>query len=178
MMNPSDFFYLGKVVKTHGIHGELSGFVDADDPLIYSELHAVFIQLKEGLIPFVFERISIDEKGYSIFKVKGIDTIEAAKKLTGKPMFLPLSMLPALNGSNFYYHEVKGFRVKDTQYGFIGTIIGVIEHPRQSLLQIDFNGDEVLIPIHDDIILNVDRVEKIIEITAPEGLIEVYLDKS
>jgi len=178
MMNPGDFFYLGKVVKTHGIHGELSGFVDADDPLIYSELHAVFIQLKEGLIPFVIERISMDEKGFCIIKLKGIDSIDSAKKITSKQMYLPLSMLPALEGSNFYFHEVKGFRARDAQLGFIGTIVGVIEHPRQSLLQIDFNGNEILIPIHDDIILNVDRLEKIIDIHAPDGLIDVYIDKS
>ena len=176
-MDPGDFFYLGKVIKTHGIHGELSGFVDADDPLIYSELHGVFLNLKDGYIPYVIEKISIDEKGYCIMKFQGIDIIDTAKKLTGKQMYLPLTMLPPLEGNNFYFHEVKGFQVIDAVHGNIGIILGIIENPRQSLLQIDFHGQEILIPIHDNIIVNVRRSEKIIDIHAPNGLIDIYLDK-
>ena len=45
----------------------------------------------------------------------------------------------------------------------------------QALFEIDHDGKEVLIPISDDLIEKVDREKKDIRITAPEGLIELYL---
>ena len=44
------------------------------------------------------------------------------------------------------------------------------------LIQIDANGKEVLIPMRKDIIVNVDREKKILEIDAPIVLIQMYLD--
>ncbi len=176
MSETSDFFYLGKVVKTHGIHGELSGFVDADDPLVYSQLHGVFIRTKQGIIPHLIESINIDDKGYFILCIEGVDSIEKAKKFIGKEMYLPLSMLPPLGGNNFYFHEIIGFSVVDSISGHLGEVTGVLEHTRQPLMEINHNGTEILIPIHDDIITKVDRDSSTIYITAPEGLIDVYLN--
>ncbi len=177
MSDTSDFFYLGKVVKTHGIDGELSGFIDADDPLYYSTLHGVFIQTRQGMIPQVFNKISVEGNGYCILKIHGVDTIEQAKRFVNKKMFLPLSMLPELSGNRFYFHEINGFTVSDKHYGSLGIVTGVIEHAIQPLIQVDRNGSEILIPVHDDIILEIDKQNKIIYISAPEGLIEIYLDQ-
>jgi len=46
----------------------------------------------------------------------------------------------------------------------------------QELLQLDHNGKEILLPISDELILEVDRENKILYISAPEGLIELYLE--
>jgi len=174
-MNIGDFFYLGKVVKTHGIDGALCGFFDTDDPLRYSDLHAVFINTKLGLLPYSFEDISVNSNGYCIFRLKEIDTIEKAKRFLKKEMYLPLSMLPPLTGNDFYYHEIIGFSVVDQDHGHIGTIDGVIEQAVQPLFQIIFQEKEILIPVHNDFIIEVNREKKTIFIKTPDGLIGVYL---
>jgi 16S rRNA processing protein RimM len=172
----NDFFYLGKIIKTHGIHGELSGFVDADDPLVYSEIHGVFIETKQGLLPYVFEELSIEQNGYCLIKIKGIDTIDEGRRFTGKRMFLPLSMLPALADDQFYFHEITGFSVIDETQGNIGFITGVIDHAVQPLLQVLFQNKEIFIPIHDDIIVRVDKAEKKMYVKTPDGLIDIYIN--
>jgi 16S rRNA processing protein RimM len=176
MMDTSDFFYLGKVVKTHGIHGELSGFVDADDPLVYSTLHGVFINTRQGLLPYEFDSLKIEEKGRCLFKLKDIDTIEQAGRFVSREMYLPLNMLPPLTGNNFYFHEVKGYAVIDVVHGNIGVVTGVIESTMQPLLQVEYLGKEILIPLHDDIIINLDRTKKIMKVKTPDGLVDVYLE--
>jgi len=173
----NDFFYLGKIIKTHGIHGELSGFVDADDPLVYSELHGVFVETRQGLLPYVFDELSIDQSGYCLFKIRGIDTIDAGRRFTGKKMFLPLSMLPPLADNQFYFHEITGFSVIDETHGNIGLITGVIDHAVQPLLQIMCQGKEIIIPVHDDIIVRLDKKEKTMYVRTPDGLIDIYLDE-
>jgi 16S rRNA processing protein RimM len=104
-----------------------------------------------------------------------VNTAEDAAVYTGREMYLPLDSLPPLKGKKFYYHEVKGFTVIDTVHGRIGTLVKVMDLPRQSLLQIAFNDKEILVPLVDEVIVKVDRKKKELHIHAPEGLIDIYL---
>ena len=51
----------------------------------------------------------------------------------------------------------------------------MIEYPAQPLFQIVKNGVEVLVPVIDEVIQKVDREQKILYISAPKGLIDLYL---
>ena len=62
-------------------------------------------------------------------------------------------------------------------YGDIGTIASVIDYPAQPLFQIMNNGVEILVPVIDQVIKKVDRESKTIFITAPTGLIDLYMQK-
>jgi len=84
-------------------------------------------------------------------------------------------MLPPLSGNKFYYHEIKGFKIIDEQYGDLGVCVDVLEYPHQAIFQINHPKGEILVPIVDDVIINVDRTNKIIHIQAPDGLVEVYI---
>ena len=84
-------------------------------------------------------------------------------------------MLPQLEGNQFYYHEIIGFKVQDIYFGEVGTITGVNDNTAQALFEIDHNGKEVLIPINDDFIKKVDRSTKTVTLDTPEGLINIYL---
>ena len=68
-----------------------------------------------------------------------------------------------------------GFTVIDSIKGNIGTLVKVMDLPRQALLQIASGEKEILIPLLDEVILKVDRKKKVLHILAPEGLIEFYL---
>jgi len=86
--------------------------------------------------------------------------------------------LPKLTGDQFYFHEVKGFRVVDDQYGDIGVIDSIIEYPAQPLFQIMNGTTEILIPVIDQVIKEVDRDNKTIYISAPNGLIDLYMSEN
>jgi len=174
-MDINDVFCLGKTVKTHGLSGEISCFIDADEPLIYSNIEAVFVRHKQNLIPYIIECIHINEKGFCIIKFKNIDNYAQAKVLCKKELYLPLDLLPPRTGNSFYFHEIIGFCVEDINYGYVGKINSVIENALQPLFAIDFDNKEVLIPIHDDFIVEVNRKDKKIIVNTPPGLIEIYL---
>jgi len=102
--------------------------------------------------------------------------VEQAKAMVGKEIYLPLDMLPPLKGNKFYFHEVINFEVEDKTKGIIGKINQVLDYPQQAILEIvDDLQNEILIPITDHIILDVNRKDKKIFIDAPEGLIDLYL---
>ena len=87
-----------------------------------------------------------------------------------------MELLPEKTGNDFYSHEVVDYLVVDEEKGELGKVNEIIEYPTQSIIQIIRDGKEILIPIHDDIIKDVNRDEKKIYISAPSGLIDMYLE--
>jgi 16S rRNA processing protein RimM len=168
------YFFLGKIIRTHGYKGGLKVVLDVDEPQEYRELDVVFVDMKGQLVPWMVESIHL-ERNKANFKLKDLNTIEAAEKLVHSAIYLPVELLPKLRGNKFYYHEVTGFKVHDVNRGPLGIIDRVIELPTNPLLAISFQDKEILLPINDEIIRKVDRKKRLIEVEAPEGLIDIYL---
>lgn len=175
-MTINDCFFLGKVTKPHGIKGEVVLWLDVDVPEHYSEMDSVFLNIKDDLVPFFIDNIQIRGKK-SIAKFEDIDTIEKTQPLIGLDMYLPLNLLPKLDGNKFYYHEVIGYSVFDAgEKKTVGVLKAIYEGSGQDLMAIDIEGVEALIPIVDEIIRRVDHENKIINVDLPSGLIDLYLN--
>ena len=174
-MTKDKCFYVGRIVKTHGLKGEVTLRIDNEQFDEIEELNYFLLDVKDTLIPFFVEDIVYhSNKAFVLFQ--DLKTMEAASQLVGTSVYLPLDLLPEKEGNDFYSHEVVGFTVYDEERGELGTVQEIIEYPTQSLIQIVIDGKEVLIPIHDDIIKDVDREGKKIYIIAPNGLIDMYLE--
>ena len=172
-MNISDCYCLGRVTKPWGTKGQMALFLDVDTPEDYAGLDSAFVEIKGQLVPHFFH---VDQLNGNRAVVTFEElTPNEAQALAGHELYLPLDLLPKLDGNRFYFHEVVGFRVVDSQHGDIGILQQVIEYPAQPLFQIMKNGTEVLVPVIDQVIDKVDRTLKTIFITAPNGLIELYL---
>jgi 16S rRNA processing protein RimM len=169
------YFLLGKIIRTHGYKGGLKAIFDVDEPREYQELEMLFIEIKEQLIPWMIESIHFENNKANL-KLADLKDMEGAEKLVGHFIYLPEELLPKLRGNKFYYHEVAGFKVIDSKHGNIGNIDRVIDLPNNPLFSIIFNNKEILLPISDEIIIKVDRKKKVIEVKAPEGLIDIYLE--
>lgn len=174
-MTKDTCFYVGKIVKTHGLKGEVTLRIDNEQFDEIEELNYFLLDINDKLIPYFVENITFhSNKSFVLFQ--DLKTLEAANQLVGISVYLPLDLLPEKDGNDFYSHEVVDFLVVDEEKGELGKVQEIIEYPTQSLIQIVINGKEVLIPIHDDIIQDVDREEKKIYINAPNGLIDMYLE--
>jgi 16S rRNA processing protein RimM len=174
-MQKEDCFYLGKIVKKYSFKGELLIKLDSDDPEIYTKMESVFVEKNKSLIPFFIERSSLHKSELLRVKFEDINNDEDTDPLLKCDLYLPLEFLPKLTGNKFYYHEIIGYTVEDKNFGEVGTITGVNDSTSQALFEIDRNGKEVLIPLIDDFIKNVDRETKTLQLEVPKGLIEIYL---
>ena len=174
-MKKDDCFLLGHVAKTHGFKGEVSIKIDADDPYRYEKLDAFFVEVHGQLTPFFTTYFKLNNKGIAKVKIEGVDSEDEARILLGNNVFLPLTALPELKGNQFYFHEIIGFQVVDTLKGNIGNVREVMDQTSQAILIIEQKEAEILIPITDETIQTVDRAGKTLTITAPEGLIDLYL---
>jgi 16S rRNA processing protein RimM len=175
-MKKEDCFYLGKIVKKYSFKGELLAKLDTDQPELYENLDAVFIQVRNSLIPFFIESSQLHKSDLLRLKLEEVNTEEDADSLLKSELFLPLELLPKLEGKKFYFHEVIGFTIKDVNYGDVGTVKGINDSTAQALFEIDKDGVEILIPMNDQFIIEVNREQKTISVETPPGLIDLYLD--
>jgi 16S rRNA processing protein RimM len=176
-MRLDDCFQLGKVTKPHGLKGEVSVWLDTDSPENYEEMESVFVLTGNKLVPFFIEYLDLN-KDRAIVKFEGIDDQSSALSLKNAELYLPLSILPERENNAFYFHEIIGHLVKDCNHGDVGIVESVYTAGAQDLLAVRHKKGEVLIPIHDDIIEQVDRSNKCIHVCLPAGLLELYLEEN
>ncbi len=177
-MTTNDCFELGYILRPHGLKGEVQLVLDVDEPESYKGLSTIYIQAKAGLVPYGI-RIDHLNNGKAIARLDGVDTQEQAQAMKGRTVWLPLEELPELKEDQFYYHEIVGFVVHDQATGQdVGTVTDVYELPQQDTLAVNANGAEVLIPLVDDFLVEVNKEDKRIVMNLPEGLVETFTTQS
>jgi len=175
-MKKDDCFYLGKIVKKYSFKGELLAKLDTDEPGLYDNLEAIFIDLRGNLVPFFIESSQLHKSDLLRLNFEDVDSEADADALLKCDLYLPLDLLPKLEGNKFYFHEVIGFTMKDENFGDVGNVIKINDSTSQALFEVDRNGTEILIPMNDEFIVKVDRDKKTIIVNTPEGLIDLYLN--
>jgi len=174
-MNFDSCYELGYVAKPHGLHGDLSIVIDADMPEAYKKLESVFIEQDKQLVPFFISRIKITGNK-AILSLEESNSIEFAQRLKGAKLFLPLDFLPDLEESQFYFHEIIGFKVVDQSNTSLGMVSTVYDVGPQNIMAFVYKGKEVLLPLNDQTIVGIDKSGKILNVSIPDGLLDIYLD--
>ena len=174
-MEKKDCFYLGKIVKKFSFKGEVLVKLDTDEPELYEHLDALFIELRNSLVPFFIESSQFHKSELLRVKFEEVDTEDDADSILKCDVYLPLEFLPKLEDDKFYFHEVIGYTVEDVNFGKVGVIKAINDTTAQSLFEIDRNGTQILIPMNDDFIKKVDKKKKSILVETPDGLIDLYL---
>lgn len=174
-MQKKDCFFLGKIARKHSFKGEVVIALDTDEPELYANMDAVFVDMGKNLLPFFIEK-SLLQKGNQLrVKFEDVDTEADTEAILKRDTYLPLDLLPKLEGNKFYYHEVIDFTIHDEDHGEVGKIVGINDHTAQPLFEVKKGDIEILIPMIDDFIKKVDRKNKTVFVKTPEGLLDLYL---
>ena len=174
-MRKEDCFYLGKIAKKFSFKGEVLVYLDTDEPELYENMESVFVEFNNNLVPFFIESSSLHKNDFLRVRFEDVDSEEEAEELIGLEVYLPLSMLPKLTGNKFYFHEVIGFEIEDKRLGVFGRIVSINDTSAQPLFEV-LNGEvEMLIPMIDHFLVEIDRKNKKVIMDLPEGLVEMYL---
>ena len=109
--------------------------------------------------------------------IEGVDSEQGAKSICGKDVYLPISELPKLNNSQFYFHEVPGWTVVDLNTGEeVGEIKQVLDHGPYPMLDVDREGVELILPLPTNFKVKIERENKILKVEIPVGLVDVFTE--
>jgi 16S rRNA processing protein RimM len=146
------FLQTGQISGTHGIRGEVRIHPWSDSPEILSSFKTLY--LNEGK-----EKIKVNSRPHGnmvIAKIDGVDTIEQAERYRGKILYLNRDDLD-LPDDTWFIEELIGCKVYDADSKkLLGEICDVSKTGANDVWHIKANGKEYLVPVIDDVVINVD----------------------
>lgn len=165
-------YKIGFIMKPHGLKGQVTISLDAEAPENFNGIGTVFVQVREKLLPFFVETISL--KGTKAFlKLEEVNTPEEAQAISKSAIFLPKSTRPKSGRGEFYDDEVIGFEVLDSDLGSLGIIHEVVHAGPNKLLSVIYHEREVLIPLNSPFIDSVNKSRKRISVSLPDGYLDI-----
>ena len=109
-----------------------------------------------------------------VFKFTGYDSIEAAKEFAGLELAVPASDRVELAEDQFYEWELKGCRVESIDGQSIGSVSEVMRTGGVEVLVVENDsGREFLVPMAQEICVEIDLNKRLIRIDPPPGLLEL-----
>ena len=172
-MNLKDCFYLGKIGRPRSFRGEVNFIFDNDTPELYVDMKELLVLVGKKLVTYKVEFISLKNNGQGIIKFKGFNSNEDVDRIKNFEVYLPNKYLPKLDEKDYYIHDLVGCNVIDENFGEIGIVREVNTATSQRLLMIGEERNEKIIPLIDQFVINVNKSEKIITTSIPEGLIDL-----
>ena len=169
-----DLITVARVVKPRGLRGEVAADLLTDFPGRFEVLESLI-----GIAPDKVQRsLQIEEQWLHgdriVFKFVDCDSIDEARELVGYELAVPASERIELPPDRFYEWELMGCRVETTQGKSVGQVRELMRTGGVEILVVTGEEDrEFLIPMAQDICLEIDVARKLIRIDPPEGLLEL-----
>jgi 16S rRNA processing protein RimM len=168
---------VGRVVKAHGITGELVVDVRTDDPDIRfapgSTLRAKKPRDGGPARSFVVEGAR-PHGARLLVRLAGVSGRDAADALRGSLFVIDSDELPPIDEADTYYdHQLEGLRVTTTAGQQIGFVAEVLHTPGGELLSVKREAGELLVPFVSAIVTAVSLDDGTLEIEPPDGLLDL-----
>ena len=167
-MDIDSCYQVGYVIKRHGLKGDVKIHLDSPLP---ENLESIFVEIDNRLIPFFIQEVSILHD-VAIIKFEDVDGPDQANKLVQSAIYLPLKYKPKSESNNLNITDLIGFSVYFKKKN-LGVISGINQHTLNPLLVVNHNETEMLIPISDYFIKDIDHKLKKVKVELPDGFTEI-----
>jgi len=174
MIQREDLIKIGHFNKPHGIKGEIS-FTFTNDIFAESECKFFICEIDGIFVPFIVESYRFKSNVTALIKFEGIENDIQVKFLTNLDVYFPKQytkngLSEDINSWDYFI----GYTLIDDKSSEIGIISDVDETTMNTLFIVERAGEgELLIPASEELILGIDTENKKIQLTLPEGLIDL-----
>ena len=168
-----DLVSIGKLIKPHGIKGEMSARITNNRVDDISDFPYIFCRIDGIFVPFFIEEVRSKTDVTCLIKLDTIDSEPDAKELTGLDFFLPKELLAEDVAEDFAWDDFVDYSVTDEKAGFLGKVKSVDDSTSNVLFCIENDNKEVLIPANEHFITDIDSEEKMIHVSVPEELLRL-----
>ena len=171
MIRKEEVYKIGVINKPHGVKGEVS-FTFTDDIFDRVDCDYLILLMDGILVPFFIEEYRFRSDNSALVKFEDIDTAEKARMFTNVEVFFPIKYVEEQDEITSWNYFV-GFTVDDVKHGTLGVISDVDDATMNVLFVIEKeDGSEMLLPAHEEFILDIDHKKKRVEVETPDGLLD------
>ena len=174
MTDQQDLIVVAHIVKVRGLRGEVVADLLTDFPDRFEHLSSLIAVSADG----AHRSLQIEEQWFHgdrlVLKFAGFDQIEEAKQLVGCNLAVPADERVELPDDSFYDWELIGCRVETVSGQAVGEVREIMRPGGVELLSVvDADNRDRLVPMAADIVVEIDKDQKLIRIDPPEGLLEL-----
>lgn len=176
-MKPRDHRYraIGRIVRPHGVRGELVVDVRTDSP---EERFAEGASLRASLTDGATRMLTVlgirPHSGRLLVTFEDVRDRDVADELRGAVLTIDTSTLaPTDDPEEFYDHQLEGLAVVTLDGESIGTVTEMLHGPGGELLAVHRpDADELLVPFVREIVPEIDLTGGRLVLDPPDGLLE------
>ena len=167
MISDQEIIECGVIRKPYGNSGEMLLQVKSD---LLDEVtpHFLVVRLDNINVPFLVESVRTRGNDYVIRFADTADE-QLQRRMTGQKVFFLRRELPEFYEQQLPLDQLVGFDVYDSRKGYLGKIAEVNDSTANVLIGLD---NDMLLPLHDDLIEELDIESCKLILNLPEGLTE------
>lgn len=168
-----EFFLIGKALKSHGTSGQLRLMIEDQFKGYIREGSFLFIEHNGVKVPY--KVISKEDGAHFVISLDDVTDKKESDKLSGLNLWIPLDTVKSRHQRSPRNIKDKWneYRILDEESSSVYDIIRVEEYPQQLMAVIKIEEKEILIPLSDQLISSIDKANKMIRMTIPEGLMDL-----
>jgi len=172
-MDTESLHFLGRLGKPWGHQGELTVHLEEVDLDEITHAGSIFVDIDGQRVPFFFTRIY--EKGRdTLIKFDDFNDPQSASILVGRDIYAPPGHLVDGSDESWDPEEFVGLLVRDEKHGDLGEVTALEGNAKNPVLVIMRGTQEVMVPLVDEMIVDINMEERSLLIRTPEGLIDLY----
>ncbi|MFL6416400.1 MAG: ribosome maturation factor RimM [Bryobacteraceae bacterium] len=165
---------IAEILRERGNIGEVLARSLSDVPGRMETLREARLRMPDGSDEAVTVESAWEHKGSWVLKFADIDSIDAAKRLRGADVWLPLENRGSLPEGQYFQSDLVGCKVLDQVDGrVLGLVEGFEQYGGPPLLAVKGEAGQVLIPFVPEICVAVDLQNRSISVELPEGLLDL-----
>lgn len=168
------FTKVGILGKSYGTSGELRLRVDAGHEEDVIKAQFLFVDIHGSKVPFAIESMRAAKDVLITFS--NVDDRDDAVHISGNEIYLPEDEIESrfIPTTDFRFGHYVGHTIIDNESSNeVGKIQSIREFPQQEMAIVVRGGQEIMIPLHEDLIISADDEEGILVMDLPEGLVEL-----
>ena len=162
-MERSQYLEAGRIVNTHGLHGEVKIEPWADGPSFFRQIKTLYID--GGPIRLLSCRV---QGAFVLARLEGIEDINAAMRLKNKIISIDRDEAPLPEGS-FFLADLIGLSVVSDAGEPLGRLTEVLQRPANNVYVVQ-GERERLIPAVPEFIVDTDLGSGVMTVHLIEGM--------
>ena len=148
------FLVIGRVIKPHGVRGDVKVEVHTELPERFAWLEYVYIGHRDPK-PVAVEQVRF-HKSWVLMKLAGYDDRNDAEKLRAQWLQVPKEEALPLEEGEYYLYQIIGCTVISDQDEVLGKVTEVIETKSNNVFVVEGPRGELLLPDTDEVIKEID----------------------
>ncbi len=140
------FFRVGVITSTHGIHGEVKVFPTTDDPARFKKLKKVILDDGKKQLDMEVESVKF-QKNMVILKFKGIDNINDVEKYRQADLLVTRENAVKLEEGEYFIADLMGLKATSDEGEDLGVLTDVLQTGANDVYIFSKEGEaDLLIP--------------------------------